>query len=272
MKKITMTIGNTIAETFEDFLISRKAKGVTEKKIVTYQHHFKAISRHLDKDIPIVEITKNDLEGMISSMRSAELAPNTIRSYTRTLKAFLTWCNNEELTDVNMQSYKGEETIKETYSDKELEKLLQKPNIRKCNFSEYRTWVIVNLLINNGCRAATVRNIKNKDIDLDNLVIYLRHTKSRKSQVIPLCTELCGILKEYMRIRGGAEDDYLFSNESGAQLKEYGLRSSIARYNKRHGVSKTSIHTFRHTFARKYFATSFGSLHLRYDKNLLRNI
>lgn len=259
MKKITMKMGNTFAETFEDFILSRKAKGLSDKTLITYNQHFKAVQRHLDIDIPIDDLTKSDLECMVSSMRASELAPNTISSYVRTVKTFLSWCNDEDITSLNMHTYKCEETIKETYSDKELERLLKKPNMRKCAFSEYRTWVIINLLVNNGIRAATVRNIKNKDVDLENLVIYLRHTKSKKSQVIPLCSELCGILKEYMRIRGGGVDDFLFPTENGEQLKEHGLRSSVARYNNRRGIQRTSIHAFRHTFARKYLVDCGGN-------------
>ena len=259
MKKITIKISNTVEETFEYFIISRKAKGLSDKTLVTYNQHLRAIKHHLDIDIPIGDLTKADLENMVSSMRAAELSANSISSYVRTMKTFLSWCNDEEITNINIKRYKSEETIKETYTDRELEILLKKPNMRKCGFAEYRTWVIINLLLNNGCRAATVRNIQNKDVDLESSIIYLRHTKSKKSQVIPLCTELCGILKEYMRIRGGAADDYLFSNESGEQLKEYGLRSSIARYNNRRGIQKTSIHLFRHTFARKYLVDCGGN-------------
>ena len=259
MAKITMKIGNTIAETFEDFIISRKTRGLSDKTLTTYNQHFRALRWHIDVDIPIDDLTKTDLESMVSSMRAAELAPNTISSYVRTIKTFLSWCNEEEITTLKMKNYKSEETIKETYTDAELKRLLKKPNMRKCAFSDYRTWVIINLLVNNGTRAATVRNIKNKDVDLENLVIYLRHTKNKKSQVIPLCTELCGILKEYMRIRGGSDDDFLFPTENGEQLKEHGLRSSIARYNKRRGVQKTSVHAFRHTFARKYLVDCGGN-------------
>lgn len=259
MKKITIKISNTVEETFEDFIISRKAKGLSDKTLVTYNQHLRAIKHHLDIDIPIGDLTKADLENMVSSMRAAELSANSISSYVRTMKTFLSWCNDEEITNINIKRYKSEETIKETYTDRELEILLKKPNMRKCGFAEYRTWVIINLLLNNGCRAATIRHIQNKDVDMESSIIYLRHTKSKKSQVIPLCTELCGILKEYMRIRGGEADDYLFSNESGEQLKEYGLRSSIARYNNRRGIQKTSIHLFRHTFARKYLVDCGGN-------------
>jgi integrase/recombinase XerD len=65
-------------------------------------------------------------------------------------------------------------------------------------------------------------------------------------------------LREYLQIRGGEQEDYLFCNESGQQLTESALRSSIARYNHRRGIRKTSIHLFRHTFARKYLVDCGG--------------
>ena len=218
MSKIQMKASRTVAEIFGDFIMSRKAKGLSDKTVLSYKSHLKSIRNHLDIDMSIDDLSKNDLENMVESMRDSGLATNSISSYVRVFKTFLSWCNDEEITDLNMKKYKSEETIKETYTDKELNILLKKPNIRTCGFAEYRTWVIINLLLNNGCRAATVRNIQNKDVDLENSIIYLRHTKNKKSQVIPLCTELCGILKEYIRIRGGAAEDYLFPNESGENL------------------------------------------------------
>lgn len=259
MAKISIKLSVTVAESFDDFILSRKAKGLSEKTLTTYTQHFAAIGKHLSTDIPIDELSKEDLERMISRMRDAELSSNSIRSYTRTLKSFLSWCNEEGLTRLNIPLYKAEETIKETYSDAELTRLLKKPNLRKCRFPEYRNWVTVNLLLNNGCRAATIRSIRIKDLDLENRVIYLRHTKNKRAQVIPLCDDLCGTLKEYLRIRGGEADDYLFPNEDGGQLTENGFRIGIARYNKKRGVQKTSIHLFRHTFARKYLVDCGGN-------------
>ena len=259
MAKIKMKHSVTVADTFADFLAGKKAAGVSEKTLATYGQHFSAISKHLSPTIPIDGLNKADLEAMISSMRDAGLAANSIKSYTRTLKSFLSWCNEAGITRLNIPLYKAEETIKETYSDEELKKLLKKPDTKKCDFPEYRNWAIINLLLNNGCRAATIRNIQIKDVDMDNKVIYLRHTKNKRAQVIPLCEALCGILREYMRVRGGGGDDYLFPNENGSQLTENGLRCSIASYNRRRGVEKTSIHLFRHTFAKKYLVDCGGN-------------
>lgn len=258
MKKITLITGATITEAFENFLISRKSKGLADKTLQSYRHHFIAVARHLDIEKDIDDLQKTDLDAMIASMRDADLSANSINSYTRTLKSFFSWCNEEGITRINIQLYKAEETIKETYTDQELEKLLKKPDIRKCSFAEYRDWVIINFLLNSGSRAATVRAIQIRDLDLESGLLYYRHTKNRKTQVIPLCSPMIAILREYLRFRRGVDTDSLFCTETGQPLKENALRLSIARYNKRRGVQKTSLHLFRHTFARKYLIDCGG--------------
>lgn len=224
MKKIRMNCTATLDETFADFLLSRRAKGLAEKTLESYSSQWKAVARHLDAGTDIALLQKADLDAMIVSMRDAGLSPNSINSYTRVLKSLL----------------------------------LKKPDIRKTTFAEYRDWVIVNFLLNCGSRAATVRAIQIRDVDLDGGVVFYRHTKNRKAQVIPLCSPMIAILREYGRYRGGEPTDYLFCTKTGTQLTENGLRQSIARYNTRRGVQKTSIHLFRHTFARKYLIDCGG--------------
>ena len=259
MAKIKLVVSATIEETFSDFIISKKTKGLAEKTLQSYQSQFQAVARHMDVKMDIAMLQKADLDAMIISMRDASLSPNSINSYTRTLKSFFSWCNEQGITRVNIPLYKAEETVKETYSDAELAALLKKPDIRKATFAEYRDWVIINFLLNCGSRAATVRAIQIRDVDLDGGMVFYRHTKNRKAQVIPLCSAMVSILREYLRHRGGEAADYLFCTETGSQLTENGLRQSIARYNVRRGVQKTSIHLFRHTFARKYLIDCGGN-------------
>ena len=258
MAKNKLVVSATIEETFSDFIISKKTKGLAEKTLQSYQSQFQAVARHMDVKMDIAMLQKADLDAMIISMRDASLSPNSINSYTRTLKSFFSWCNEQGITRLNIPLYKAEETVKETYSDLELSALLKKPDIRKATFAEYRDWVIINFLLNCGSRAATVRAIQIRDVDLDGGMVFYRHTKNRKAQVIPLCSAMVAILREYLRHRGGEAADYLFCTETGSQLTENGLRQSIARYNTRRGVQKTSIHLFRHTFARKYLIDCGG--------------
>ena len=248
-----------ILQTFSIFINACKGRGLSEKTIKTYTQHFKSFQRFLDTDRAIEDLTSEDIDDMAASMRAAGLARNSIASYMRTFKAFISWGNQAGLTDLVVPLYKEEETIKETYTDNELQTLLKKPNMKTCDFAEYRSWVIINLLVNSGLRAGAVRNIQNRDVELENSVISLRHTKNKKVQILPLCSAMVVILREYMRRRNGEPTDYLFCNDYGDKLTEAGLRTSIMRYNQRRGVEKTSIHLFRHTFARKYLVDCGGN-------------
>ncbi len=112
--------------------------------------------------------------------------------------------------------------------------------------------------MNSGCRAATVRNIQNRDVYIQTCQVIFRHTKNGKIQSIPLCSQMAQILRAYMTVRKGKDSDFLFCDEFGGMLTENALRLAIQRYNNSRGVSKTSIHLFRHTFARKYLVDCGG--------------
>ena len=70
---------------------------------------------------------------------------------------------------------------------------------------------------------------------------------------------MVSILRAYLKIRGGKPTDFLFCDEYGMMLTENALRLAIAHYNNHRGVEKTSIHLFRHTFARKYLVDCGGN-------------
>lgn len=73
MKKIRMNCTATLDETFADFLLSRRAKGLAEKTLESYSSQWKAVAQHLDTETDIVTLQKADLDDMIVSMRDAEL-------------------------------------------------------------------------------------------------------------------------------------------------------------------------------------------------------
>lgn len=259
-KKLSMQAQESasVEERFQQFLSASAARGLSDKTLKTYQTHFHCISKHLDTSAPLSSLTKTDMENMIASMRASGLSANSISSYIRAFKSFLAWCSDEGYASFSIPSFKPKDTVKETYSDEEIERLLKRPKA-DCSFCEYRNWVFVQFFLNSGCRAATIRNIQNRDVDLDNKQVTFRHTKTGKIQVIPLCSTLTLRLRDYMRIRGGGTEEYLFCNECGTQLTENALRLAIARYNHQRGVDKTSLHMFRHTFARKYLIDCGGN-------------
>ena len=126
--------------------------------------------------------------------------------------------NNNYIDEFKINLIKENDKIPKLYTDDEVMRLLKKPNMKQCNFAEYRTWVIINFLVATGVRSRTLRNIKIKDLDLDNDLIYLNVTKNRKPLVIPMAKTLKKVLIEYLKIRGKENEDYLFCNLEGNQL------------------------------------------------------
>lgn len=248
----------TVETAFEEFLTAKEAAGLSPATIRGYRFHFNAILKYMDGTARISELTDQKMRRAVAEMARQDLSRNSIRSYTATLASFFSWMREEGLCDVKIALFKGEETVKETYSREDLERLLKRPN-RRCHFCEFRNWVIVNLLVNNGCRAATVRAIEVGDVDLDRKVIRCRHTKNRQALTLPLCQELIGVLDEYLKIRRGDPEDPLFPDLSGSAMSANCLRNAIRRYNLDRGVKLTSIHAFRHTFARIYLVECQGN-------------
>ena len=107
----------TFSEVFENFVISQTARGISDITIRNYRQHLHSISKHLNIDAPFEETTKRQLDEMIMSMRSSGLAHNSIATYVRVLKTFLTWCNEEGLSDVKIKGLKEKETVK-SYGNK----------------------------------------------------------------------------------------------------------------------------------------------------------
>ena len=141
----------------------------------------------------------------------------------------------------------------ETYTDDELIKLLQKPNLKTCKFVEYQCWVITNLLFSTGIRQRSLIHLKVEDIDFENRVLNVRVTKNRKVLLVPINNTLASILKEFLRHRQHkGNDDWLFCNVFGQQLVKSTCYNMLYQYNKGRGVQTTGIHRYRHTFAKQW--------------------
>jgi integrase/recombinase XerD len=191
--------------------------------------------------------------GYITFLKDKDINVITINSYLRGIRAVINYFIELGYTmPFKITLLKTEKVIKQTYTDAEIKLLLRKPDVSKCNFAEYRNWVIVNYLLATGNRASTVVNIKIENVDLDNETIILTKTKNRKQQIIPISRSLVPILREYIKYRKGNTENYLFCNVYGNKLTVYALQHTIYKYNKSRGVQKTSLHLFRHTFAKKW--------------------
>lgn len=221
MEKITMSKKSTLSinEAFEMFIRKCKIKNLTDLSISSYEKKMVHFYEFIDKNEPITTITADTVDDYILWLReNTEANDITINSYLRSVRAFLYYCMEcNYIPHFKIQLIKAEKKIKETYTDEELIRLLQKPDVNNCSFSCYKTWVFENYLLGTGNRISTALDVRISDINFQSGIITLRRTKNRKQQIIPLSQTLADILQEYLQIRGGEDEDYLFCNEYGQQ-------------------------------------------------------
>lgn len=244
----------SLKEVMEWFLTSCKAKNLSSKSITYYESCFQYFAEFFDVSRMASDVTIEDYNGYVSYLfKKRTINEVTINSYLRGLRAILYFgMERKNIEPFRIQLIRAEKKIKETYTDEELMKLLVKPNLDKCSFSDFRDWVIVNYLLATGNRLSSVANLRIGDLVFENSNIVIRKTKNRKQQVIPMSTSIEKILKEYLSIRKGVADDYAFCDCYGNPCTSRAIQSAIYNYNKKRGVTKTSTHLFRHTFAKKW--------------------
>ena len=248
----------SIQEAFDLFIRKCKIKNLTDLSISSYEKKMVHFYEFIDKSDPITAVTKDTVDDYILWLReNTEANDITINSYLRSVRAFLYFCMEDKyIPTFKIQLIKAEKKIKETYTDDELVRLLEKPDVDNCSFSCYKTWVFENYLLGTGNRISTALDLHIGDINFQSGVIILRKTKNRKQQIIPLSATLAEILQGYLQIRGGEADDYVFCNEYGEQASCRTYQQLVRRYNRKRGVEKTSCHTFRHTFAKNWILNS----------------
>lgn len=111
--KLNEQSGRTVAEVFDDFVFAQTAEGLSEVTIRNYKLHLHSISKHLDIQQPMKELTNRQLEEMIVSMRKSGLAHNSISAYARVFRTFLNWCQRQGVASLTMPHI----TDKEAYTD-----------------------------------------------------------------------------------------------------------------------------------------------------------
>jgi len=255
MKKImlnTPTNAVQFKKGYDEFINYCKVRNLT---LATIKHYDDIINycwyKFFDYNDDISTITEETIYSFILFCRNKGQKDITCNTNLRGVRAVLYYFMKlGYLNTFKIAEIKSDKELIETYTDAEIKLLLRKPDIKESTFVEYRNWVIINFLLATGCRASTLTNIKIPDLNFEEELIRYTHTKSRKQQVIPMSLVIKRTLSEYVKYL--APESYLFCNAYGTQLDTESLSHTLMYYNRLRGVSKTGVHRWRHTFAKKY--------------------
>lgn len=256
MKKLNMKGAKKL--TFEEgcnkYIEYCRQRNLREGTIRHYKQSYLKFFEHFDPEMSIEKIDVNSYNSFVLFLKSTLNNDVSINSYLRDLiTVFHYFMYEGYIPHFKMKAIKVDKSHIETYTDEELKLLLKKPNIKKCSFSEYKAWAATSFLFATGVRQRSLMNIKIKDVDFENNVVYVNVTKNRKPLIVPMNETLVNILIEYLKYRHHkSNEDYLFCNVFGNQLVKSTCYHMLYDYNKSRGVETTGIHRYRHTFAKQW--------------------
>ena len=246
-----INLKKTIRECHEEYMDYCKSIGQREGTLKSKEKFFKyelVLIANLDDSINI--LTKDKIQKHINYMIDKGYKGNYYQTYVIKMRAFLTYCFTREYLEkfeVKIPNIVLEK--KEIYTEEEINKLLNKPNLNTCLVGDYRSWATINFLLGTGCRSTTLLNVKVKDINFSEESILFRHMKTKKQVTVILSKTLKVVLNEYIAIMGLKEDDYLFPKLNGTIMSYDTLHQNLANYFKHCKVKMRGVNTFRNTFA-----------------------
>ena len=243
----------TMAEGIERFISYSMTKHLVEDTVSDYKHCFRYFLNWLKEKKYCSEIDIFVFEDYKHYLKGKKLSKATVDNYLRHVKVVINYFIEKGWTyPFKMKLDKRIRIKKEAYTEEEIDKLLKKPNVKKCTFSQYRNWVVTCFLISTGVRRKTLANVKICDLNFEEKIINFNVAKNDMDYYLPMTEELKAILLEYLDIRGGKADDYLFCTQTGTQLNKTTISTIVKRYNKNHGVERSSVHLYRHTVGKNW--------------------
>jgi len=126
----------------------------------------------------------------------------TINTYIIAIRTFFNFCFEKGyIPPFKISLMRVQKSIKVTYSDKELETLLVKPDMSITKFQEYRNWFSAVFFYDTGVRLKTLVNILIQDLLFDRNKIAIRIQKNKRVTYIQMSPLLKEYLKEYLTYR-----------------------------------------------------------------------
>lgn len=149
MKKLSMI--NQVSITFEEgcnrYILNCKQRNLRQGTINHYKQSYTQFYKYFDRNMLISEITEQTYNDYVIYLCSTLDNDVSVNAYLRDLiTTFHFWMNEGYIPYFKMKAIKVDKHSIETYTDEELKILLQKPDLKKCSFTEFSCWVQTNFL------------------------------------------------------------------------------------------------------------------------------
>lgn len=236
---------DTKEDLLESFLSAKRIEGCSEKSLVYYRNTIQAMLDTVAKPVREIE-TDNLREYLTGYQKEKNSSKVTIDNIRRILSSFFSWLEDEDYIIKSpvrrIHRVKSATTIKETYSDENLETM-------RDSCTELRDLVLIDILASTGMRIGELVLLSRKDINFEEreCVVF---GKGSKERMVYFDARTKIHLQEYLNSRTD-DDPALFVSLKAPyeRMKIGGIEARLRGIGKSLGIEKVHPHKFRRTLA-----------------------
>ena len=229
----------------EMFIAAKKVEGCSVKTLKYYQTTIDAMVSSLGKSVR--HILTEDLRAYLTEYQSRKQSSRvTIDNIRRILSSFFSWLEDEDYIIKSpvrrIHKVKTVSSIKETYSDEDLEKM-------RDNCDELRDLAIIDMLASTGMRVGEMVQLNRDDINYveRECVVF---GKGDKERIVYFDARAKLHLQEYLQSR--VDDNpalFVTLRAPYERIQIGGIEHRLREMGKRLNILKVHPHKFRRTLA-----------------------
>ena len=256
METTEISIGNcnTTRELLEYFSVCKLSSGRSQKTIKQYVLVAKQLCNFTNRELNT--ITSEDVIYFLAAYPHSKdkvVSGCTMDSKRRYLSSIFTLLKKHKKIAENpmdmVDRIKFKSKVKVPLSKKEIENVKKAVSNRSNEVFRTRNTMIINLLLDTGCRVSELTNISIKDIDFHRNTIKILG-KNNKERIVLFSESTKEDIMKYLETRDYHKTDYLLMNYSGTnRLKASGVQSMLKNLRKKCGVDRLHAHLFRATMS-----------------------
>lgn len=242
-----------------DFILSRKAKLVSEGMIKFYDCTAKTFLNYLEeKGIKTVdEISASHVRAFLSSLHERGLSDSYIHGNARAIRTMVRFFHFEGYTSklIKFDMPKVEKKRLPFLKLEEVQLVL-----KACNSKRDKALFL--FMIDTGLRRAELISLNWKDVNIENGVIVVRRGKGGKPRSVIIGIKTRRALLAYKRKINPEESEPLFQTRNGTRFTKDGFTSLFRRISNKSNIH-ISPHMLRRTFATLALKAGMNLVHLQ---------
>jgi integrase/recombinase XerD len=252
-----------INDLIQEFKLDLEISNYSTQTIRVYINSLNVFAKYMTDVLSITEvedIKALHLKAYQKFNKERGLKTKSLNSHISALRKFFDYLIEEEIITKNpalsikLQRAKDIKAI-EVFTKEEIKLLTtykREKNVKSNRFLEVRDNLIINFLLETGCRCDELINLRVGDIN--DGYIYFKITRNNKARVVPFSLKLKKLMLKYDRERLKRypnDTEYYFCSKTGHKLCNPNVSRVVKSACDRYKISsdKAFPHNFRHTFA-----------------------